>query len=394
MPGYHVPNMNYIPEGPHMGHMLKAGPEMMQHKKDKKTGKFDNVRKVHPMFEAHRYHPGAPTFPGGYGYPPRPVGHPMGYPGYGAPAGYMGYDTPHHPHVAKDHNKKPSNKFDSTMLLGNDNDTSYLDNFMNTSKSLSKDSKPKGTDTKHRKSVTSSAPTSERSSGIKNSRSHSSLNLDSVAKTLLAKMRSAASDEEIYESMEIINHRKTLEHITRRDQSAKVKKSKHPLFDHLRTEKAISEYSKPRQVHHTLPLPREARERALSPQGRDRMVSPHRNGGHSPPEQIWPTTGPLSKHPARRGDHMHTSDGNSSGSGDDDFHYEPRPNHKFSRSAVLKSRQSNGNHQEDSDDDWAIPRPSFGLGERTRRSGATGVKHQRQVSTDESDSSSKSTGLR
>lgn len=373
-----------------MGHGLRTGPEV-HHKKDKKAGKFDDVRKVHPMFEAHRYHPGAPAFHGAYGYP-RPNGHPMGYPGYGPPAGYMGYDS-HHPQAVRDHGKK--SKFDSTMLLGNENDTSYLDNFMNTTKSLTKDSKSKAkataTDIKHgRKSVTSSTPTSERSSGLKNSRSHSSLNLNSVAKTLLNKMRSAASDEEIYESMEIINHRKTLESITKRDQTAKVKKTKHPLFDHLRTEKILNDYKKQSQSN-TLPLPR---ERALSPDGRDSMVSPRRHRG-SPPDQIWPTTGPLSKHPARRGDQIHgTSDGNSSGSGDDDFNYAPRPNHRFSRSAVLNTRQDNGNNLEDSDDDWAIPRPSFGLGERARRSGATGVKHHRQISTDESDSSSKSTGLR
>jgi len=386
MPGYHVPNVNYIPERPHMGHGLKTGPEV-HHKKDKKTGKFDDMRKVHPMFEAHRYHPGAPAFQGAYGYP-RPIGHPMGYPGYGPPAGYMGYEG-HHPHAIREQGKK--SKFDSTMLLGNENDTSYLDNFMNTSKSSNKDGKNKPTDTKHgRRSVASSAPTSERSAGIKNSKSRSSLNFDSVAKTLLNKMRSAASDEEIYESMEIINHRKTLESITKRDQSNKVKITKHPLFDHLRTERAIKEYVQPSKSN-TLPLPR---ERALSPDGRGRIVSPHRTRG-SPSEQIWPTTGPLSKHPARRSDQMHgTSDGNSSGSGDDDFNYAPKPNHRFSRSAILKTRQDNGNHQEDSDDDWAIPRPSFGLGEKSRRSGATGVKHQRQVSTDESDSSSKSTGLR
>jgi len=383
MPGYHIPNMNYIQEGPHMGHVLKSGPEL-PHKKDKKSEKIGGMRKVHPMFEAHRYHPGVPSYPGAYGHP-----HPMAYPGYGAPGGYMGYNN----HQAvRDQDRKPFNKFDSTMLLGNENDANYLEKFMN-DKTSPKYGKHKENNTKHRnKSVTSaptierpsapasertSAPASERSGGIKNSRSRNSLNLESVAKTLLNTMRSAASDEEIYESMEIINHRKTLEAITRRDQTAKVKKAGHPLFDHLRTEKAIREYSE--QPRHTQSLPR---ERALSPQGRNRGMSLQRNE-----QPVWPTVGPLSKHPARRGD-VHTSDGNSSGSGDDEFDYTPRPNHRFSRSAVLKSPQL------DSDDDWGIPRPSFGSGERTRRSGATGVKHQRQTSTDESDSSSKSTRLR
>jgi len=410
MPGYHVPNINYIPEGPHMGHHVKAGPPGPHYKKDKKS-KHDQVRKVHPMFEAHRYHPGAPAFQGGYGYPRhQPMG---GYPGYGPPAGYMGYDSHHQ--AARDHDKKPHHKFDSTMLLGNDNDTSYLDNFMNTSKSKDGKSKDPAEHLKHpRKSVTSvptserTAPSSERSTGIKNSRSRNSLNLDSVAATLLQKMRSAASDEEIYESMEIIHHRKTLEHITRRDQTAKVKKAGHPLFDHLRSERAIKEFTKPhRQQHaHTLPLPRE-QQRAVSPQDRSRCKSPYRSGSSSPPEQIWPTAGPLSKHPAatRRAGDMRSSDGNSSsGSGDDDFHYVPRANHRFSRSALKTRVQDSDNHhrgpQEDSDDDWAIPRPSFGLGDRSRRTGAPssgltgGVQHQRQVSTDESDSSSKSTGLR
>lgn len=375
-----------------MGHVMKAGPEF-PHKKDKNSEKMGGMRKVHPMFEAHRYHPGVPSYQGAYGHP-HPMGHPMGYPGYGAPGGYMGYDSHH---AVRDQERKPFNKFDSTMLLGNENDANYLEKFMN-DKTSPKYGKHKDTKTKHRnKSVTTpptfertsapasertSAPASERSSGIKNSRSSKSLNLESVAKTLLKTMRTAASDEEIYESMEIINHRKTLEAITKRDQTAKIKKTRHPLFDHLRTEKAIKEYSESatRQTH-SLP-----RERALSPQGRDRVMSLQRNG-MSPDQSVWPTVGPLSKHPARRGD-VHTSDGNSSGSGDDEFDYTPRPNHRFSRSAVLKTPQG------DSDDDWGIPRPSFGSGDRTRRSGATGVKHQRQGSTDESDSSSKSTRLR
>jgi hypothetical protein len=351
--------MNYIQEGPHMGHVMKAGPEF-PHKKDKNSEKMGGMRKVHPMFEAHRYHPGVPSYQGAYGHP-HPMGHPMGYPGYGAPGGYMGYDSHH---AVRDQERKPFNKFDSTMLLGNENDANYLEKFMN-DKTSPKYGKHLDTKTKHRNKSVTTPPTFERTSAPASERTSA-----------------PASDEEIYESMEIINHRKTLEAITKRDQTAKIKKTRHPLFDHLPLEKAIKEYSESatRQTH-SLP-----RERALSPQGRDRGMSLQRNG-LSPDQSVWPTVGPLSKHPARRGD-VHTSDGNSSGSGDDEFDYTPRPNHRFSRSAVLKTPQG------DSDDDWGIPLPSFGSGDRTRRSGATGVKHQRQGSTDESDSSSKSTRLR
>ncbi|XP_063862347.1 uncharacterized protein LOC135101917 [Scylla paramamosain] len=234
--------------------------------------------------------------------------------------------------------------FDSLKLLGADNDALYLDAFM------------AETEGKHRSRSSSHASKS-------GSSKRSSMNVDEIKKTLLNGLRTAQSEEDIYESVEVIQYRKTIEALSRQNKIRSVPKTGHPLFDHLRVENVL----KPR---------------------RQQSV----------------------EHGGRRAD-MHSSDGGSnsqsSSGSSDEFDYARKPNTRFSRREVLmagsqqvKKQPKEARHSKhpsrqvpdagsESDDDWAIPRPKICQGGgRSRRTGAIVSSH------DESDSSSKSTGLR
>lgn len=246
--------------------------------------------------------------------------------------------------------------FDSLKLLGADNDANYLDVFMGNGKhprapSDESDIRPRAR----------SCSQATKNNHNNNNSKRNSLNVDSIKKTIIGSLRSAASHENIYESVEVIQYRKTIEAIKRQSKIRSVQKTGHPLFDHLREERVLNS----------------------------------------------------DRHPSR-----HSSDGgsnsqSSSGSGDE-FEYAKKPNCRFSRREVLmssrdakkpehkdshpqktekrNSRQTNNEAGSESDDDWLIPRPKICGKGRSRRTGATGLA--RSGSLDESDSSSKSTGLR
>ncbi|KAK8746345.1 hypothetical protein OTU49_017369 [Cherax quadricarinatus] len=239
--------------------------------------------------------------------------------------------------------------FDSLKLLGAENDANYLDVFMSD-----------GTRPRMRSNSHTSKGSSKRNSNV---------DVENIKKTLLGSLRSAASDENIYESVEVIQYRKTVEAISRQNKVRSVPKTGHPLFDHLRVENVL----KPRRQH---------------------------SGEHH-----------QHHHHHHRRSETHNSDGgsnshSSSGSGDE-FDYAKKPNCRFSRREVLMTSQTLKKHPKEarpqkhsreqvaeagseSDDDWAIPRPK--ICGRNRRTGATGLMNT--VGQDESDSSSKSTGLR
>lgn len=215
--------------------------------------------------------------------------------------------------------------FDSLKLLGSENDANYLDRFMEGER------RPRS---------------SSHSSTTKHSSKRNGVNVDSIKKTLLGSLRSMASDENIYESLEVINYRKTIEAISRNSKVRSVPKTGHPLFDHLREENVL----KPRRGHHH---------------------HRHSDGSNSP---------------------------SSSGGSGDEFEYAKKPNCRFSRRELLQQQQKPSNRYNkhvieegsESDDDWAIPRPKLCDGGRSRRTGAL----MSSLSHEESDSSSKSTGLR
>nr|XP_045597830.1 uncharacterized protein LOC123757918 [Procambarus clarkii] len=245
--------------------------------------------------------------------------------------------------------------FDSLKLLGAENDANYLDVFMT-----------EGNKHRHHNENDSRARTRSGSHTSKGSNKRN-VDVENIKKTLLGSLRSAASDENIYESVEVIQYRKTVEAISRQNKVRSVPKTGHPLFDHLRVENVL----KPKRQH---------------------------SGEHQ-----------QHHHHHHRRSEAHNSDGgsnshSSSGSGDE-FDYTRKPNCRFSRREVLGTSHGSKTLQKEarrpkhssvqvaeagseSDDDWAIPRPK--ICGRNRRTGATGLV----TPHDESDSSSKSTGLR
>ncbi|XP_042866927.1 uncharacterized protein LOC122249837 [Penaeus japonicus] len=299
MPGYHGTKVSFHPEY-HMLHPRAREMLARQHAHPNPTGHpmFDALKSKHAQEKAEYMR----MLKGG-----RRMGGDAGYP-----------------------------TFDSLNLLGAENDASYLDRFMSEG-----ERRPRSGSHGHRHG------------GKRNS-----VNVDNIKKTLIGSLRSVASDENIYESMEVINYRKTVEAISRNNKVRSVPKTGHPLFDHLRVEKVL----KPRRPQHH---------------------QRHSDGSNSP---------------------------SSSGSGDE-FEYVKKPNCRFSRREVLmgsapqKHQQREPKQQmypnkhirhvieegSESDEDWAIPRPKFCEGARSRR---TGAGLMTQLSHEESDSSSKSTGLR
>ncbi|KAG0714666.1 cGMP-dependent protein kinase, isozyme 2 forms cD5/T2 [Chionoecetes opilio] len=234
--------------------------------------------------------------------------------------------------------------FDSLKLLGADNDAHYLDAFMTEGEA------------KLRARSTSQASKSTTSK-------RSSMNVDGIKKSLMTGLRSAQSHENIYESVEVIQYRKTVEALNRQSKLGSVPKTGHPLFDHLRVENKL----KPRR---------------------------QQNGGEQV-EQV------------RRRSNVPTSDGGSnsqsSSGSSDEFDYVKKPNTRFSRREVLmggsqqvKKHPKEARHSKnpsrqvpeagsESDDEWAIPRPKMSELGRSRRTGAMGLVSS--ITHDESDSS-------
>ena len=238
--------------------------------------------------------------------------------------------------------------FDSLKLLGADNDAHYLDAFM-----AEGEAKLRARSASH---ASKSGSSSKRSS----------MNVDDIKKSLLTGLKTAQSVEDIYESVEVIQYRKQIEALSRQNKIRSVPKTGHPLFDHLRVENVL----KPR------------RQQQGGEHGGRRSDVPSSDGG---------------------------SNSQSSSGSSDEFEYAKKPNTRFSRREVLMSSSQqmkkqpkearhakhSSRHVQDggseSDDDWAIPRPNFGNGGRNRRTGATGLVSS---TSHDSDSSSKSTGLR
>ncbi|KAG7161949.1 hypothetical protein Hamer_G023286 [Homarus americanus] len=176
--------------------------------------------------------------------------------------------------------------FDSLKLLGSDNDANYLDVFMSRGGRM----RHSGDENDSRPRTRSVSHTSKASS------KRNSVDVQNIKKTLLGSLRSTASEENLYESVEVIQYRKTIEAIARQNKVRSVPKTGHPLFDHLRIENVL----KPRRQQHS--------------------------GDHH-----------------QRRSEAHNSDGgsnshSSSGSGDE-FDYNRKPNCRFSRREVLMCSQ-------------------------------------------------------
>jgi len=108
--------------------------------------------------------------------------------------------------------------------------------------------------------------------GMSNSKSMGNLHVRGRSKD---PRNSSGSSEEIYESMDDINNRKSIQSAMRRQHQSRTKKTGHPLFDHLRTKSQENIISQ---------------ERSMTPQ--NLRTSQER----VPPPPVWPRIDPTSKH--------------------------------------------------------------------------------------------------
>lgn len=336
MPGYHGTKVSFQPEF-HMMH--KARSREVLYPRQVPMAKMGPNPGLHPMFDALRTR---------HAHDKADYARMMKSRDYKRMGGDGGYPT-----------------FDSLKLLGAENDASYLDVFM--SENAKHHQQQQHHHHHHHRDDNDMRPRARSCSQTSksNSSKRNSVNTDTIKKTILGSLRSAGSDDNIYESVEVIQYRKTIEAIKRQNKIRSVPKTGHPLFDHLRVEKVL----KPDRHQH-------ARQSS--------------DGG---------------------------SNSQSSSGSSDEFDYTKKPNCRFSRREVLmtsreqpkKHHHHHHHHKEshhyrntdeagsESDDDWTIPRPKFGGGVdgggRSRRTGAMGFTTTTGTH-EESDSSSKSTGLR
>lgn len=118
------------------------------------------------------------------------------------------------------------------LKLMEKNDTAYLDKFMsppnNKMKHMTNDEKFKMI---------------LRNQYIDNKKKNNEKNkkMSPVAKKLamLGSLSKCRSEEQLYESVEAIHYRKTLQDINKKDKTRSLQRSGHPLFDHLREEQAL-----------------------------------------------------------------------------------------------------------------------------------------------------------
>lgn len=134
----------------------------------------------------------------------------------------------------------PYNKFDSLKLIGSCNDINYLDQFM----SMPRQRPP--SDKEEYGGRTRPKPLSKSSStvfgkGHPQSQHRNSIQSDTSAMTsaVLANLRGTSSDDNLYESVEMIHYKKTIQNLDRIKKTRSVQKTGHPLFDHLRVEQAL-----------------------------------------------------------------------------------------------------------------------------------------------------------
>lgn len=135
-------------------------------------------------------------------------------------------------------------RFDSLKLLGSCNDLNYLDSFMSMPRNRQigladehhqlEENRPRA-----RSIVKSASTVFGKGGGDKRNSIHS----DSVAVTaaMLSSLRNSASEDNLYESVEMIHYLKTIQSLNRQKKTRSVQKTGHPLFDSLRMEQAMKE---------------------------------------------------------------------------------------------------------------------------------------------------------
>ena len=268
------------------------------------------------------------------------------------------YDDNMYPRMMYSAQQRRQDGFDSLQLLGANNDDRYLDRFMDNSRGRTLN-REQEKNSKNNTLLSTKSKVSSNSSNSKNKKNENkenkrNLNLSSVAMALIGSLANSSSVDNIYESVEQIHYRKTVESMNRREKVRDVHRTGHPLFDHLREERALASGG---PTTNTM----------------NRRVS--RSAG--PSRKTSTVSSPLYS-------------SNSSGDEQDNIRrnrssndLQQRPPRKISQISAPVWRRA-GSAGSESDDEWVIPRPKIG-----------GRKREARVpSTDESDSSSKSSPMR
>lgn len=288
--------------------------------------------------------------------------------------------------------------FNSLKLLGSCNDISYLDSFMSMPRqrhhSVSNESE----------SFNRSRPLAKSSTAIfGKGDKRNSIHTDNVAVTaaMFTSLRNSNSEDNLYESMEMIHYLKTMQSLNRQKKTRSVQRTGHPLFDSLREEQAMREplrkiSSSKKPDEHGLQSSRNSEY--LGSEGNSPSLSPSSSGDEY--DNIYPrmvVKAPKNGYQKSVNPHRRFSE---------QMHHNHNHNHKRQekQKVLPKKKMSECNNGSESDDDFKIiPRPKFfGKGFLTTPSAQKTQQLQQQqrkrstasTPSDESDSSFHSGALR
>lgn len=255
---------------------------------------------------------------------------------------------------------------DSLQFLGANTDDRYIDKFMDSrGRPLKREnvdnSKDKNT-LQSNKSNNSKNSSNASSGNNKNNKEvkKSGMNLSTEIMAFLGSFKNSASVDNIYESVEQIHYRKSMESKKRREKVRSVHRTGHPLFDHLREEDAMATPSDDTEKGGHRRISRSA--------GPSRKTSVSNSPTHSSPSS---------------GDEQDVAIRRNRMPGRTAMTLQ-HPSHHHQKRYGVPSWRRTGSAGSESDDEWVIPRPKIG-GRR---------RDVRAASTDESDSSSKSSPMR
>lgn len=244
--------------------------------------------------------------------------------------------------------------FDSLQMLNGHNDERILEKLMENSKgrTLTRDYDSSKNNSGKSTLLSTKSKNKKNKENNKENKRNNGLSISSVAMALIGSLANSKSEDNIYESVEQIHYRKTMENLNRKEKVRDIHRTGHPLFDHLREERAIA------------------------------SGSDNKRSNTGPSRKTSTTSSPLYSSNSSGDEQDNTlrrSNGRIYQTRNEVMRNERRHSH-----AVSPTWRRAGSAGSESDDEWAIPRPKIG-GRR---------RDARVSSTDESDSSSKSSPMR
>lgn len=241
--------------------------------------------------------------------------------------------------------------FNSLKLLGSCNDISYLDSFMSMPRqrhhSVSNDSESFKRSRSLAKSSTAIFQKGEKRNSIHTDNS-------AVTAAMFTSLRNSNSEDNLYESMEMIHYLKTMQTLNRQKKTRSIQRTGHPLFDSLREEQAmreplrkISSGKKPGDEHGIQNL---RNSDYLGSEGNSPSLSPSSSGDEYDLYPRMVAKAPKNGYQKSVNPHRRFSE---------QMHHH---NHKRQdkQKIVPKKKMSECNNGSESDDDFKIiPRPKF-----------------------------------